>query len=239
MEIQDLTRILFLDIETVSQSPGFSGLDARFRKAWERKSLQFGREADPAETYPEKAGVYAEFARVVVIAAGWFSCRGGNLRFRTRVFQQPDEKDLLREFSAMLDSRPQGSRLRLCAHNGKEFDFPFLCRRMIIQAIALPPPLRIMGKRPWELPHLIDTLDLWKFGDYKAYTSLETLATCMGIPGSKTEFDGSQVGPWFHGNGDIRRIATYCQKDVVVLAQVFLRMMGLPSLEPGQILLQA
>lgn len=234
MENDQLKRILFLDIETVSAKPDFEQLDERFKPLWEKKAKNIKSESTPAEAYLDRAAIYAEFGRILVIGVGYFVESNGLLVFRCKSFAGEDEITLLKEFSEMLSQISAKDSWRLCAHNGKEFDFPYLCRRLLINELSLPKILQVMGKKPWETP-LLDTMEMWKFGDFKAYTSLELMAACLGVPSSKSDIDGSQVGRVFFETGDVERIATYCRQDVIVLAQVFMRLHGFGILKENQI----
>lgn len=223
MKNLDLHRILFLDIETVSASPDFSELDETWQSLWDQKTrFQRNEETTPAEFYNERAGVLAEFGKIVCISIGYFSKSGGR-NFRIKSFYHHEESILLSEFAELLRERLSG--YVLCAHNGKEFDFPYMARRMLVQGIELPPALDLAGKKPWEIPHL-DTLELWKFGDRKNYTSLKLLAALFDIPTPKDDIDGSQVGAVYWKENDLKRIATYCQKDTLTLAQLLLKWKG-------------
>lgn len=236
MDYDQLKQILFLDIETVSGEPGFEQLDERFQHLWEKKSQYHRSELSPAELYKERAAISAEFGRVLVIGIGYFQMTQGGLSFKTKALVHEDEAALLRQFKEMVDQHFSRD-WRFCAHNGKEFDFPYLCRRLLIHGLGLPKPFQIMGKKPWETPQLLDTMELWKFGDINAYTSLELMAASLGVPTSKDDIDGSQVGKIYFETGDVQRIATYCQKDVAVMAQVFMKLFGLTGLAEDQITL--
>jgi 3'-5' exonuclease len=221
-EIRD---ILFLDIETVAHEGDFSLLDERLKSQWARKASYLRRDEDISDEdiYHQRAGIYAEFGKVICIAVGKFSeNENGQLLLRTKAYSGDNEKQLLNDFRGMLEKLDQNS-IRLCAHNGKEFDFPYLCRRMLVNCIPLPPLLNISGKKAWEVQHL-DTMELWKFGDYKHYTSLDLLAAIFNIPSSKSGIDGSQVNAVYHKEHGLDRITEYCIRDVVVLAQLFLKM---------------
>ncbi len=235
--------ILFLDIETIPQSSSYFQLPEDTRVLWDLKAAYLIRnnELETSETIYGRAGIYAEFGRIICISCGVLTGSGNQKRIVIKSFYGDDEKMLLGEFCDMLNKwTPDGSRY-LCAHNGKEFDFPYLCRRMIINEMAIPPALQLSGKKPWEVHHL-DTLELWKFGDYKNYTSLKLLAHVLGIPTPKDDIDGSMVGEVYWSSKDeeekianIKRIVTYCQKDVLTVAQVFLRMNNEPLISPGNI----
>lgn len=230
--IQELRDILFLDIETVATTKEFSDLNERMKIQWARKASFFKR--DPKQTdedlYHEKAGIYAEFGKVICIAVGkFFDHESGELGLKTKVYSGDDEKALLSDFKSMLE-KMDSSTLRLCAHNGKEFDYPYMCRRMLINSIPLPAVLNLSGKKSWEVQHL-DTLELWKFGDYKHYTSLDLLSTIFNIPSSKNNIDGSQVNHVYYQEQNLPRISEYCRGDVVVLAQLFLKLKGYPIID--------
>ena len=226
--IQELRDLLFLDIETVASTNDFSLLDERMKIQWARKASFLKRESKQTDEdlYHERAGIYAEFGKVITIAVGkFFDHESGEPGLKTKVYSGHDEKTLLLNFKAMLE-KIDASSLRLCAHNGKEFDYPYLCRRMLIHSIPLPAVLNLSGKKSWEVQHL-DTLELWKFGDYKHFTSLDLLAAVFNIPSSKNNIDGSQVNYVYHHEKDLDKISAYCREDVVVLAQLFLKLRGL------------
>lgn len=221
-EIRD---IIFLDIETVANLYDYNDLDERLKTQWARKANFFKRDSplSDEDIYRDRAGIYAEFGRVVCVAVGKFiENEHGELTLRTKAYYGDNEKALLTDFKNMLD-KADTAATRLCAHNGKEFDFPYLCRRMLVNCIPLPNVLNISGKKSWEVQHL-DTMELWKFGDYKHFTSLDLLATIFNIPSSKSDIDGSQVNVVYHKHNGLERIMEYCVRDVVVLAQLFLKM---------------
>jgi 3'-5' exonuclease len=222
-----LNNILFLDIETVSQYDSFDTVPDEWKVLWNRKAdiLIKDKQADtPAGIYG-RAGIYAEFGKIICISCGIISGSGDGKKLLLKSFAGDEEKIILQEFCAMLDKWATGPAKYLCAHNGKEFDFPYLCRRLIIHQLPVPSMLNLSGKRPWEIPH-IDTLELWKFGDYKNYTSLNLLAHTLSIQTPKDDIDGSKVGEVYWQQHDLARIVVYCQKDVVTVAQVYLRMNG-------------
>lgn len=220
-----LDNILFLDIETVPAYPAFDKVPERFKKLWEKKARFLGKddEDQTAEELYERAGIYAEFGKIVCVSCGFIN--GNEIRMKS--FYGDDEKILLEEFAQMLQRHYNRPESLLCAHNGKEFDFPYLARRMLVQSIELPEILDLAGKKPWEVRHL-DTMELWKFGDYKHYTSLELLAALFDIPTPKDDIDGSQVAGVYWKEKDLERIAVYCQKDVLTTIQLFRRYLGLP-----------
>ena len=216
-----LDNILFLDIETVPLEENFNSLDEEMKQLWELKT-QYQRKDDfTAEEFYDRAGIWAEFGKIVCISVGYFITKADIRNFRVTSFFG-EEKKLLNDFNNLVNNHFNLSQHVLCGHNAKEFDIPFLARRMIINQVAIPNKLNLFGKKPWEIPHL-DTLELWKFGDYKHFTSLKLLTKILGIPSSKEDIDGSQVGHVFYVEKDIDRIVTYCEKDVIAVAQVFLR----------------
>ena len=220
-----LENVLFLDIETVPDPVHFDQQSELKQKLWEKKTaFQRKDEEDPAEFW-ERAGLYAEFGKIVCISAGLFSSTGRPLRFRIKSFAGEQERKILPDFADLLNSFRKKGELLLCAHNGKEFDFPFLARRMLINGITIPDVLNLSGKKPWEVKH-IDTMELWKFGEFRNFTSLALLAEVLGISNPKDDIDGSEVARVFYEEKDYDRIARYCEKDVLAVAQVLLRLLG-------------
>lgn len=217
----NLKHILFLDIETVPEVQEFEALDDTARVLWEAKSKYQRKDEFTAEEFYHKAGIWAEFGKIICISVGFFSITGDVREFRVTSFHG-DEVKLLKEFKQLLDSHFNKPHHLLCAHNGKEFDFPYIARRMVIHGIEIPAKLNLFGKKPWEVPH-IDTMELWKFGDYKHYTSLKLLTHILNIPSPKDDIDGSEVARVYYEENDIDRIIVYCEKDTVAVAQVFLR----------------
>ena len=217
-----LENILFLDIETVPEEEKFTQLSEKKQELFAGKTAyqREKNEVSPEDFY-ERAGIWAEFGKIVCISVGFFNTRGSDRNFRLKSFHG-EENVILTEFKHLLEDYFFKPQHLLCAHNGKEFDFPYIARRMIIQGIALPEKLNLFGKKPWEVAH-IDTLELWKFGDYKHYTSLKLLTEILHIPSPKDDIDGSQVASVFYEENNIDRIITYCEKDVIAIAQVFLR----------------
>ena len=225
--------ILFLDIETVPAVSTYSSLDQPFQALWEKKSKQFRVEDQSAADVYNRAGIYAEFGKIICISAGLIKEKDP-YTFRLKSFYGDDEKSILSEFSAMLLKFSRNREALLCAHNGKEFDYPYIARRMIINSMIIPDILDNAGKKPWEVK-LLDTLDLWKFGDYKSYTSLDLLTSILNIPTPKDDIDGSMVAGFYYDEHDITRIAKYCEKDVLAVARVLLRFMNLPKIEADRI----
>ena len=229
----NLENILFLDIETVPEVPYFSDLDETKQALWEHKSQYQRKDDETAEAFYERAGIWAEFGKIICISVGYFTFRGDIRNFRVTSFYG-DEIKILKDFKNLLISHFSETKHLLCAHNGKEFDFPYIARRMIINNIELPYKLNLFGKKPWEVPHL-DTLELWKFGDYKTYTSLKLLAAALGISSPKDDIDGSQVGEVYWKENDLQRIVTYCQKDIITTANILLRFKNMPLIEHNNV----
>ena len=218
----NLNNILFLDIETVPETEDFNALDAEMKDLWEHKTQYQRKDEYTPEDFYDRAGIWAEFGKIVCISVGYFTIKGDIRNFRVTSFFG-EEKKILLDFNNLLNNHFNQPQHVLCGHNAKEFDIPFLARRMIINQIAIPNKLNLFGKKPWEIPHL-DTLELWKFGDYKHFTSLKLMCKVLGIPSPKGDIDGSQVGHVFYVDKDIDRIVTYCEKDTIAVAQIFLRL---------------
>lgn len=219
-----LRDILFLDIETISGCSDFEKLNDRLKSQWVKKSTFINRseELTPEELYFQKAAIYAEFGKIITIGLGYFHFNKDIIEFRTKAVSGHNEIEVLNEFKDIVISLDPES-LQLCAHNGREFDFPYISRRMLINGIKLPSVLNLSGKKPWEINHL-DTMDMWKFGDWKHYSSLELLASVFDIESSKTGMDGSEVNKAYYHEDRLKDIAEYCIQDVIVCAQLFLKL---------------
>jgi uncharacterized protein YprB with RNaseH-like and TPR domain len=231
-----IENILFLDIETVPQCSDFYLLDETTRSLWEQKATPMCKDGQTPESIYEKAGIYAEFGKIVCISAGFvYDQADGQPAFRLKSCFSDDEQELLRSFSEMIRRfRMQHPNMLLCAHNGKEFDFPYIARRMLINGIALPSVLDVAGKKPWEVSFL-DTMELWRFGDYKSYTSLKLLTHIFDIPSPKDDIDGSQVASVYWQEKDLSRIVRYCEKDVLAIAQLLFRYRGKELIAPENV----
>lgn len=241
----DLRKILFIDIETVSQSKKLSDVPERMQELWAKKSKFFLKDyADDleineklAQSYSDKAAIFAEFGKIICISVGvLYRKEDGKYGFRVKSFAGDDEKELLISFSDLLSKHYNDpARFYLCGHNIREFDVPYICRRMVVNRLPLPDIVNLSGKKPWETKHLIDTLELWKFGDIKHFTSLDLLTAILEIPSPKDDIDGSQVGRVYWEENDLPRIAEYCEKDVVTVANLLLRFQGLDLIDPEAI----
>ena len=226
--------VLFLDIETVPQYARYDEVDTEVQDLWEQKTRYQRKDEFSPEEFYDRAGIWAEFGRIICISVGYLRNINGEWKFRVTTFHG-HEPDLLSEFKNLLESHFNRPQHLLCAHNGKEFDFPYIARRMIIHGIELPDKLNLFGKKPWEVAHL-DTMELWKFGDYKHYTSLKLMAHVLGIPSPKEDIDGSQVRDVYYEENDLERIIEYCERDTVTVAQIFRRLRNEPLIEEHQIL---
>ena len=262
---EQICRVLFLDIETARNTKYYEELSEGMQKMWEHKAKSIDPKDDslsPAEKYYNKAAIYAEFGRVICISCGFIYEKEGEFFFRIKSFYGKDEKKILEDFKSFLDTKTgkidgygnlidkSGKRIfdnngnkvskerllhYIAAHNGKEFDIPYMCRRYLVNQIALPQMLEIRGKKPWEILHLIDTMEMWKFGDNKNFTKLELLCNIFDIPTPKDDIDGSQVGEVFWEEENYDRIAIYCEKDVIATAQLMLKYNLMPLIKEENI----
>jgi 3'-5' exonuclease len=231
-----LENLLLIDIETVSEYPTFSGLNEDWKHLWEEKvQRQLPENITAEEFYPQRAGVMAEFSKVVCISVGYFKKEGKAIHLRVKSFYGDDEKILLQEFiTALQKMEGNNNKWSFTGHNIKEFDIPFLCRRLLIMGLQLPAFLDFQNMKPWET-NMIDTFQYWRFGDYKHYTSLKLLAAALNVPSPKDDIDGSMVGDVYWKEKNLERIVTYCQKDVVTTANIVLRFKNLPLLAEGDV----
>lgn len=231
----DLHKILFLDIETVPLFESFELVPEIEQTYFAEKTAYQRKEDQTPEEFYEKAGIWAEFGKIICISVGYFTPQQNPRDFRLKSFYG-EEVDLLKEFKSLVDTYFSTPYHLLCGHNAKEFDFPYIARRMLILGIELPKPLELFNKKPWEVPHL-DTLHLWRFGDYKHYTSLKLMAYVLGIPSPKDDIDGSQVAGVYYKEKNLERIVQYCEKDVITVAQVILKLRNEPLLTEKEITL--
>lgn len=242
----DLFNVLFLDIETVPATQEFDGLSEEMQELWAIKSRSLLRNFEGeleydqiAELFSTRAGIYAEFGKIICVSVGFLSrpVNGELPLLRLKSFANHSEANLLEDFSELLEKHfGSPERFALCGHNIKEFDIPYLCRRMLVNQLPLPRMLDIAGRKPWETKHLLDTMEMWKFGDSKSYTSLRLLAAVFDFPSPKDDIAGADVAAVYWEERDLDRIAAYCEKDVLATAQLFLRLKRLPLLQPEQII---
>lgn len=228
-----LENILFLDLETAPLFPDYQKMPEGLKAHWNRKAEVLKIQTTPEEAFP-RSGIYAEFGRIVCISVGFFKITGSERQFRLKSFCGNDEKQILQAFLDMVNTHYNKKESNFCGHNTKEFDYPFLSRRILINGLKLPMLLNIAGKKPWEVC-LLDTMDLWKFGDYKSYTSLDLLAEVFGIPSPKDDISGKDICNVFWKENNLFRISEYCQKDVLTVAQIFLKLRGEQPLKTEEI----
>ncbi|MBP5366213.1 MAG: 3'-5' exonuclease [Bacteroidales bacterium] len=230
-----IEKILFLDIETIPCESGYEQLDEDMRTLWDKKSAQFRMPDQSGADVYERAGIYAEFGRIICISVGFITVNAEGVKsFFSKSFASDDERELLIGFCELVNKSYSTPDRYICGHNIKEFDMPFIARRILINGLPLPSILDIAGKKPWEVSFL-DTLELWKFGDYKNYTSLNLLTHIFGIPTPKDDIDGSQVASVYYETHDVKRISVYCEKDILATAQVFLRFRGESLIPPENV----
>jgi 3'-5' exonuclease len=238
MDFQKLAKnLLFIDIETVSVESDLSLLPDRMKALWLHKASFLSNPSNftDEEFYFDRAGIYSEFGKIVAIGVGFFHWNDEQeVCLKVKSLSNDDEAQLLKDFKILIEKKYKPTSLSLCAHNGKEFDYPYICRRMLVNGIDIPKALQISGKKPWEIPHF-DTLDMWKFGDRKHHTSLELLAALFNIPSSKVELSGDQVNHTYHRENDLAKIARYCREDIIVLAQLFLKYQNLELVKDSNI----
>lgn len=245
LEKLNLADVLYLDIETVSGHASYDDLDDNFQYLWKLKCRSVLKKYDEEITeeeakacYTDKAGIYAEFGKIVCISVGIMVWKADQKKYELRLksYADEDEKKLLEGFSSLVSKHYNNPHKHyLSGHNLREFDIPYICRRMVMHQMLLPNMLDIGGKKPWETKYMLDTMELWKFGDYKNYTSLKLLAAVFGFPSPKDDIDGSEVGRVFWEEKDLKRIAVYCEKDVLAVVQLILKYKRMAVLEPDQI----
>ncbi len=229
--MNQLSQILFLDIETASQGMDYNSMSEKMKTLWDKKAAKISQnEEDTPESLYPRASIYAEFGKIICIVVGYFF----ENEFRVKSFSGDNEHDLLTEFAQLLNGFQKRTDPKLCGHNAKEFDFPYICRRMIVNQIAIPEIINASGKKPWETTFL-DTMDMWRFGDYKNYTSIDLLSTIFDIPTPKDDIDGSMVYDYYWHKKDLKTIVEYCKKDVIALVRVYLRIQNLNPLLDNQI----
>lgn len=229
-------NLLFIDIETVSEKATYQNLTENWQELWTEKTQRIlPSENTVAEFYEQRAGVMAEFAKVICISIGYFKYEGEVMQLRIKSFYADEEKKVLQDFIATLNQMEiQNNKWCFAGHNIKEFDIPFLCRRLLINGMPIPEYIDFQNMKPWET-NSIDTFQYWRFGDYKNYTSLKLLAAALGIASPKDDIDGSQVGEVYWKENDLQRIVTYCQKDIITTANILLRFKNIPLIEHNNV----
>ena len=224
-----LDKVYYLDIETVPQYSDYEQMPENFKALWELKAekTSFLQSEQGASEIYERAGIYAEFGKIICISVGVFVIDEGRSKFRIKSFYNEDEKIVLEQFSNLMNRYFNIKTNFLCAHNGKEFDFPYISRRLVCNNMLIPGPLDNWGKKPWETEHLLDTMQMWRFGDFKGYTSLNLLCACLNIPTPKDDIQGKDVWKVYWQERDLPRIVSYCEKDVLAIARLMQRFKGL------------
>lgn len=232
----EIQNILFLDIETVPISKDFKELDEVYQKIWTEKHAFFkeGKDMTASESYFSKAGIYAEFGKIICISIGYLHSDKKQREFRIKSFSSDNENEILKAFAALLKNSFNTKKHNICGHNVKEFDIPYICRRMLVNDIEIPKIINVGGVKPWETQY-IDTLQLWKFGDYKNFTSLKLLAHLFQLATPKDDIEGKDVAHVYWIEKDLARIQTYCQKDVLTTAQLFLKFNQIPLLQDNEV----
>jgi DNA polymerase elongation subunit (family B) len=230
---QPRMAILFIDIETVPQAENYLDLSEKDRSLWQHKASFLSKNEETPEDIYSRAGIYAEFGKIVVISLGWMFGNEKNRKIRVTTLANDNEVEILKELIEIL-RKVDDTQSVICGHNIKEFDIPYICRRILLNGLKLPSVLDVGSMKPWQTPYL-DTLEMWKFGDRKHYTKLDLLAHIFDLPTSKDDIDGSQVYEVYYKEGDLKRIAEYCEKDVVLTCQLYLKMTGQPILQDEQI----
>ncbi len=232
LETLDLPQILVLDIETVSQYVSYAELPSHFQELWSHRVKNILKEEQTAAGVYDTAGLYAEFGKIICISVGVFHQRQGQVGFRLKSFVHDNERQLLVDFARLLQQQP--TNLILCGHNGKGFDFPYICKRMLINGVPIPAQLDISGKKPWEINHL-DTMELWRFGDFRNNVSLNLMAAVFGIPSPKDDISGEDIYQVYYEENDLDRIRVYCEKDVITTAQILRKLRNEPLIEDAHI----
>ena len=235
LESINTENILFLDIETVPIARAYEDMDEEYKRLWDKKSSYFRKETEASSDVFYRAGIYAEFGKIVSISVGFIAGSDNGNTLRLKSFYGHDEKHILENFNALLQKNYSADDKYLCAHNGKEFDFPYIARRSLVNQVQIPPVLNTPGKKPWEVKHL-DTMELWKFGDYKHYTSLDLLTKIFNISTPKDDISGADVASVYYEENDLSRIVTYCEKDVIATVQLYLKYKLMPVISEENII---
>lgn len=228
LQTNSLFRLLFMDIETVPLYADYDNLSETWKTLWQNKHRTFkDTEETEKETYESRAGIYAEFGKIICVSLGYFHREKGhkNSVFRVKSFYGDDEKTIVENLAELFKNHFSDSDWQLCGHNIREFDIPYLCRRTLANGVQLPPALDVSGRKPWEM-NIIDTMQQWRFGDFKNYTSLQLIAAALQIPSPKQDIEGKDVARVYWQENDLNRIKEYCQRDVVTVARILLKFKG-------------
>jgi hypothetical protein len=229
-------NLLLIDIETVPLQHSFGDLSPKMQTLWSKKSALIDAEnPEPSSTFEQRAGIYAEFGKIVCIGLGYFVNVKGSYTLKIKSIASHEEKAILEEFKLVCNKFFKSSEKQFCGHNIREFDIPYICRRSFINQISLPDVLSdLQYKKPWENP-MLDTLQFWKFGEYKNFTSVDLLSTVLAIESPKGDIDGSDVARVYWQENDLDRIVTYCNRDIVTVGQILMRLNGMNLLNEDEI----
>lgn len=221
---EDLNNLLYFDVETAGKYESYEDLalqNPRLAKLWEKRAKYFRantlgmEEMGDSEIYSQKSGLEPEFGRVVCVSFGVWD--GENHRLTS--FYGDNEQEIL-EKTAKIFSNAVSKGMKICGHNIKMFDVPFLGKKMIFSGIDVPQNLLLWDKKPWEVP-ILDTAEFFSFGSWShKFLGLDLLACSLGIESPKEDIDGSQVHNTFWGEKNYERIMEYCEKDVLTVMDV-------------------
>lgn len=231
-------QLLLIDIETVPLYKSYDELPDKLKPLWDRKSLQINPdESNTANMFSERAGIYAEFGKIICISLGYLIKKDSNYQLKVKTLASNDEKELLKDFIQICNKFFTQATMQFCGHNIREFDIPYICRRTLINRLDLPNILLdLQQKKPWENP-MLDTLQFWKFGEYKNFVSVDLLATILEIESPKYDINGSDVARVYWQENDLDRIKNYCNRDIVTVAQILMRLIGKPLLAEDSIVM--
>lgn len=233
-----LSDLLIIDIETVPAEKTYDHLNQQWKALFTDKATKTVPFLEnPAEIYQKRGGIWAEFGKIVCIGIGifrWVDPVGWELDLFS--FAGHEEVEILRNFAVFCEKQANNQPgFGFAGHNIREFDLPFIGRRMLINGVPLPISLQLQNKKPWELSHHFDTMAYWKFGDYKSYISLELLANVLGIDTPKQGISGADVQHLYYEQNNLPAIVAYCKKDVIATARIIQRYLNLPPVGDGQI----
>lgn len=223
-----ITKILFLDIETVGISEDYDTCESdnpeiaqQFSKYFDWFQKRFPEDANvdiDAKNFMfrRRTALVPEFAKIVCVSVSFVTDKGD---IKSQTFSGDDEKKVLLDSQTLLE-RCGKLGFYLCGHNLKNFDIPMLAKRMVINGLLPPSILPSYDTKPWEIK-AIDTKEIWQFGSYTSIGSLDLMCTCLDIPSPKDgEITGEKVHDAYWNDGKLKEIAEYCERDVKVLVDV-------------------
>lgn len=217
-----------IDIETVRIVEKYEDLSQEWKSAWEYKNKQSGEVPffeELSDSWEKTASLYAEFSKVCAVSLVFMI---GDEKIKYKEFYGEDEALLLTDLRAFLQRMSEGvegKNYRLIGHAAKYFDYPFLCKRYIINSILIPTLLDTAHLKPWESRNLCTNQDVWKMGGSGAGSSLQALCNALAIPVSKVDLVGDEVGAAYY-RGEVERIAKYCTLDTIATFNVVRRVKG-------------